>query len=278
MRKYEVVSHFLFLIGVCEMNETIAKNVLLVTAERLLPLKTTGRRRTSHELLLDQFFDVLKSGMPWRYIKAIDFRTAHRHFIRWARIGVFEAAYHKLLGLSKRRRKDGTFLALDTTFVKNVFGIDVVGRNRTDRGRQATKVVALVDNRGLPHRLGFVPANVSDHRVVQSIIPFPKSTGRTRVYADKGFDSERFRTTLRDAGFEPRVGKRGQITPKWWERRRRVVERFFAALDKCRRLILRYDKTIHAYAAWTWLASIRLGTKFVSAKNQVAPSHRLKLF
>ena len=32
----------------------------------------------------------------------------------------------------------------------------------SDRGRKASKVVAVVDERGLPHRLGFLPANVSD--------------------------------------------------------------------------------------------------------------------
>jgi len=222
---------------------------------------------TNHEDLIEQFFVVLKTGMPWRYVQSVDFRTAHRHFIRWARLGVFEAAYHRLLRLSQRKRRDGTYLAIDTTFVKNVFGIDTIGRNRTDRGRMATKVVAMVDERGLPHRLGFLPANVSDHKVIDSIRPLPKVPKKQRglrVYADKGFDSEHFRNVLRRHGMLPRVGKRGITTPVWWESRRRVVERFYASLDSCRRLILRYDKTVIAYAAWTWLASARLVTRFVS--------------
>ena len=245
------------------MREIIAKNILLHTAASFLPPKQFGRPRTNHKDLIEQFFIVLKSGMPWRYVQNVDFRTAHRHFIRWARLGVFEAAYHRLLRLSRRRRRDGTYLAIDTTFVKNMFGVDVIGRNRTDRGRMATKVVALVDERGLPHRLGFMPANVSDHKVIDSILPIPKTRQGMRVYADKGFDSKRFRNILRRHGMSPRVGKRGTTTPVWSERRRRVVERFFASLDKCRRLILRYDKTVASYAAWTWLASARLATRFV---------------
>ena len=100
--------------------------------------------------------------MPRRDVRDVDFRTAHRHFILWARGGIFEKTYRRLLALCNRRKRDGTFLAIDTTFVKNVFGTDVLGRNPTDRGRKASKVVAVVDERGLPHRLGFLPANVTE--------------------------------------------------------------------------------------------------------------------
>ena len=150
--------------------------------------------------------------------------------------------------LARRRRRDGSYLALDTSFVKNVFGIDAVGRNRTDRGRKATKIVALVDDQGLPHKLGFIPANISDYRVLPSVTPFPRSERGNRVYADKWFDSSAIREEIRKEGFVPRVARRRTVTTVWADRRRRVVERwFFGILDKCRRLILRYDKTIVVY-------------------------------
>jgi putative transposase len=163
-----------------------------------------------------------------------------------------------MLTLCRRRKRDGTFLAIDTTFVKNVFGTDVLGRNPTDRGKKATKVVAVVDERGLPHRLGFLPANISDYKVLHSVLPLPKGKKGRKLYADKGFDSEAIRNIITEAGLKPRIPKRGSPSTPWSERRRRVVERFFGVLDKCRRLILRYDKTIVAYEAWTWLASCRL--------------------
>jgi putative transposase len=201
--------------------------------------------------------------MPWREVRDVDFRTAHRHFILWARGGIFEKTYRRLLALCSRRKRDGTFLAIDTTFVKNVFGTDVLGRNPTDRGRKASKVVAVVDERGLPHRLGFLPANVSDYKVLHSVLPLPKCEKGLKVYADKGFDSEAIRKVILDAGFEPRIPKRGSPAAPWSERRRRVVERFFGVLDKCRRLILRYDKTVVAYEAWTWLASCRIAEQHI---------------
>ena len=240
------------------MGEKLVKSILLATANAFAPPEKMGRPRTDHGLLIDTFIRVLRTGMPWRDVRDVDFRTAHRHFILWARGGIFEKAYRRLLALCNRRKRDGTFLAIDTTFVKNVFGTDVLGRNPTDRGRKATKVVAVVDERGLPHRLGFLPANVSDYKVLHSVLPLPEDEKGCKVYADKGFDSDAIRNVIQDAGFEPRIPKRGSPATPWSERRRRVVERFFGVLDKCRRLILRYDKTIVAYEAWTWLASCRI--------------------
>ena len=106
--------------------------------------------------------------MPWRDVREVDFRTAHRHFILWARRCIFDKAYKRLLTLCNRIKRDGTFVAIDTSFAKDVFGTYVLGRNPTDRGRKATKVVAVVNERGLSHRLGFLPVNVSDYKVLQS--------------------------------------------------------------------------------------------------------------
>ena len=94
------------------MCDSLAKSIILATANSLVPLAKTGRPRVSHELLLDQFIRVLRTGTTWRDVKGIDFRTAHRHFLRWAREGIFEAAYRRLHTLARRRRRDGSYLAL----------------------------------------------------------------------------------------------------------------------------------------------------------------------
>ena len=116
------------------MTDTIIKTIILNTVATLAPLANVGRPRTNHATLIGEFIRILRTGAPWRDVQNVDFRTAHRHFIRWSRLGVFEAAYRKLLRLVSRRRRDGSFLVIDTSFVKNVFGVDVVGRNPTYKG------------------------------------------------------------------------------------------------------------------------------------------------
>ena len=48
----------------------------------------------------------------------------------------------------RRSRHRARTVVVDTSFVKNVHGRDVLGRNPTDRGRNATKVSMLTDARG----------------------------------------------------------------------------------------------------------------------------------
>jgi hypothetical protein len=50
--------------------------------------------------------------------------------------------------------------AIDTSFVKKIYGRDCVGRNPTDRGRKATKLSALVAADGVPLALAFFPATL----------------------------------------------------------------------------------------------------------------------
>ena len=129
----------------------------------------------------------------------------------------------------------------------------------TDRGRRATKLSAIVDDRGIPISLFFCPGNTSDYKTVLPScdrILLPKT--RTPMYADKGYDSKAVRQQLRAYDYIDRVSKRGVWTHRVVNRRRGIVERFFSWLDKCRRLILRYDALIDSYEAWTWLACCRI--------------------
>ena len=242
------------------MNQLL-QTTILKAADELCPIRSTGRPRTSHRDLLESFMTVLSTGMQWRALTRIDFRTAHRHFTQWARRGVFELAYHRLHRLKSRKTRSGDFVAIDTTFIKSIYGRDTIGPNPTDRGRMATKMIAAVDGSGLPIQLAFFKANVSDHTALQRILPLKGCKTTTRVYADKGFDSKAARRALRVTGCAPRVARRRRTTPLWHEIQRRVVERFFSWLDKSRRLIVRYDFTIQSYAAWTWLACARLASR-----------------
>ena len=180
---------------------------------------------------------------------------------------VFERAYSAAIKLSRRRGKRGEFYCVDTSFVKNVFGRDCVGKNPTDRGRKATKVSAILDETGIPIALSFFPANVHDSKTLMPTIR-ARVTGphvRKPLYADKGYDSRALRHEVVQAGFTDRFSRRRENTHIVVNRRRNVVERFFAWLDKSRRLIMRFDQKIHVYISWTWLACLNILTRRLMA-------------
>lgn len=110
------------------------QNIILCQIDRCFPPQTTGRPRTDHTQILTDIFHILWTGAPWRSLRSpVNFRTVHKHFMLWARAGVFEKAYKIATRLQRRPGRYHTFHAIDTSFVKNVYGRDCIGANPTDR-------------------------------------------------------------------------------------------------------------------------------------------------
>ena len=82
-----------------------------------------------------------------------------------------------------------------------------------------------------------------------------------RVIADKGYDSDAFVATIREAAAEAVIPSRSnRRTPRPLDshlyRERNQVERLFGRLKECRRVATRYEKTARNYMAFCQLASV----------------------
>ena len=131
-----------------ELRSAVFRAIATVSPRRI---EKRGRRQVlSTAALLDRILYVCKTGCPWRSleVQGASPKTVYHHFNRWSKRRVFERAFSDLrsLYLLLPRRP----LIADCSFVKNVYGRDVVGRNPTDRGRRATKISLLADTRGAP--------------------------------------------------------------------------------------------------------------------------------
>lgn len=83
------------------------------------------------------------------------------------------------------------------------------------------------------------------------------------LLADKGFDSDRFRARIAEAGAEaviPSIPARSRTLTydKHIYKERNLIERFFNKIKQCRRVATRYDKLAANYLAFVKLACIRL--------------------
>ncbi|KAL1504801.1 hypothetical protein AB1Y20_008575 [Prymnesium parvum] len=256
--------------------------VKLVVAERF-PIGRVRRPRANVDDVLDACEFLLWSGAPYRALQyhctAYSHVTIHAYLTKWANAGVFQEAYRRALRLQRRpTRRGATHNAIDTTYVKNLYGRDCIGRNPTDRGRNATKVSALVDSDGVVHSLRFYPGNTPDCHTVSDTLdnrmsPTPRGTA---LYADKGYDSRAVRHTMQQSGYVDCVLKRcrrGQVTRqnrgqrprqrtnvalRVSNRRRGIVECVFSWFDKSRRLLMRVDASRIAFEAYSWLACLRI--------------------
>ena len=234
----------------------VFKNILLQTVDRLCPSKRTGRPKTlGDEEALDCIFKVLRTGMQWREIEAsVSYATVHRRMTAWNERGVFENAYKKALATYKKLNPT-TRYCIDSTYVKNRFGQECVGRNHTDRGRKALKLSAIVDQHGMPHGLACHPGNKPDvvlfEPCLRNMLTHLESVP---MYADRGYDSRHNRSVCASHGLQDRIFRRKVKTVRRTNAKRIVVEHLFAWMGRYRRLLLYYEQRPGTFLAFVFLA------------------------
>lgn len=243
------------------------KNLVRIEHDRLYPPQQRGRPRI---LTFDDSFDcilkVVQTGMQWRQLQPtkVSHITVFKQMHMWIHAGVFRTAYTRLLRLYCRQRRS-RYYCIDSTYVKNIYGRDCVGRNPTDRGRRATKLSAVVDDLGVPHSLIVTAANISDQKLLQPTIQDMLSSCHRgkELFADKGYDSAMNRRICKSYGFNDRIFKRRTTNGKRTHAKRGVVERYFSWHDKYRRLLVRYEQNVQVYLGMTFMtAGIRLNQIF----------------
>ena len=173
-----------------EVIESIVRHVV----NNLDPKASFGRPRTYDICKVwNRIQRMLRSSQPWSMMEEPDLshKTLHRIFIRWCRLGVFQKIHSVILKLYRMKHplKSDRYYATDTTFVKNIYGTQTIGRNPTDRGRSATKLSVIVNQEGCVSNLVMFPANVSDQRVLQRTLDRAQLRRGVAMHADKGYDS-----------------------------------------------------------------------------------------
>jgi transposase len=95
--------------------------------------------------------------------------------------------------------------------------------------------------------------------LLDAIPPIRGLRGRPRrrprkVYADRGYDHDKYRQLLRERGITPVIARRGTAHGSGLGRLRWVVERTFAWLHAFRRLRTRYERRADTHQAMISLA------------------------
>jgi len=250
------------------------KNLLEIEISNSCPKYRRGRpSKITFEKAFDGIQTIIHTGMPWRCLKCHDvahitvFKTLHK----WISVDAFSRSYTRLLKLYSLKRRPKHY-AIDSTFIKNMYGRDSVGRNPTDRGRKATKMTVTVDDIGVPHAFLFSGANVSDFKLLDktldsAMVPLVRGTP---LYADKGYDSKyNHALSSNKYGLCDRLFRRRSINTRRTHAKRGIVERFFAWNDKQRRLLVRYEQKIATYAAFMYVHSGLLLAKRLGSEKSM---------
>ncbi len=141
-------------------------------------------------------------------------------------------------------------------------GGPAVGKTKRGKG---TKWMVLVDGKGLPLGISLESATPAEVKLASGIKRQVKGKP-IRVIADRAYDSNSFRAHLKVLGIEPIIPARrnnrrathqdGRKLRRY--RNRWVIERTFAWLGWCRRLVVRWDRSLEMYQGFFHIALIML--------------------
>ena len=135
--------------------------------------------------------------------------------------------------------------------------------------------MVVTEGNGLPIGLYGTAANPHEVTLAEATLQnvyVPQKRGRPKtrpqeLVADRAYDSRALRHALRRRGIKPTIPtceRRARSTPRRGRpirvgasyTQRWKVERCFAWMDNCRRLVVRYERHLHIYYAFCLLAII----------------------
>ncbi len=189
---------------------------------------------------------VIRYGIAWRAMPndLPPWFAVYQQSQRWLAAGVFEALAQDLLailGLAAGREPEPSAAIIDSRTLRSTpesgprAGYDGAKRKR------GAKLHMAVDTLGHLWALHVTPANVDDHAEVGRLADAVQdATGKAveLIYVDQGYTGDKPATAARQHGIELCVVKLDEakkgfvLLPKRW-----VVERSFAWMTRCRRLV-----------------------------------------
>lgn len=141
-----------------------------------------------------------------------------------------------------------------------------MGPNPTDRAKGGAKRSLLTDAAGIPLGLAVDGANRNDFKMLRETIesipverPKPTRGSPQGMCLDKGYDYAEAREVVADFRYTAHIRSRGEearaLRRRLGERARRwVVERTHSWMNRFRRILIRWEKTVENFLGMLHLA------------------------
>ena len=249
---------------------------------RYYPPAATGRPRADLRRVLDGIIYRMRSGVQWNQLPrafGAD-STVHGWFQRFAADGVLREIWAGLVGeCDVLGGVCWEWQAADGVMGKSRFEGDARGPNPTDRAKPGTKKSVMLEQDGGPLGFAIAGANVHDTKLLAATInaivvqrPDPAQVTQ-HLCLDKGYDNPTGEAACTDGGYLAHIRRIGEEKlddqgDKTHPARRWVVERTLAWLQKCRAILIRYDKKATNYQGLIQLACALLWHRRLHRLNQ----------
>ncbi|WP_436845574.1 IS5 family transposase [Streptomyces shenzhenensis] len=250
----------------------IVSDELWALIEPLLPKPgpklVEGRPRVPDRQALCGILFVLHTGIQWEYLpQELGFgsgMTCWRRLAAWNQAGVWDQLHVLLLKkLRSAGKLDWSRAVIDCPCAGGPQG-PKSGPSPVDRAWPGSKHHVVTDAQGIPLAVSLTGGNRND--VIQllplldKIPPVAGVVGRPRrrpdtLFADRGYDHDKYRRLLWQRGIRPMIARRGQPHGSGLGIFRYVVERTIAWLHGFRRLRIRWERRDDIHEAFLGLAT-----------------------
>ncbi|MEU3985690.1 IS5 family transposase [Streptomyces sp. NPDC026672] len=247
------------------MSDDLVPDDLWDRVAPLLPPRPLRRRRYPGRLPADDraalrgIMYVLRTGVSWADVptEAIGRGgvTCWRRLRGWTRAGVWPRLHEVLLAeLRGVGLLDMDDAAIDGSHVRALKRGAHTRPSPVERVRPGSRRHLITDRHGTPFAVSLTSGNrhdVTQIMLLLDIVPRIRIRIRGRVgrprhrprrlFADRGYDYDKYRRLLRLRGITPKIARRGVAHGSGLGRTRWVVERTFAWLHQFKRLRIRYE-------------------------------------
>lgn len=234
-----------------------------VIEPHLPPSHRMGRPRAwPMREILNGIFYVMRAGCPWRMLPSDlpPWGTIYRWFARFRDDGLFERVNHSLVMIEREqigRDASPSGAIIDSQSVKTT---EAGGPRGYDAGKKikGRKRHALVDTDGRGLVLEPHPANIQDRDGGEPLLQASRRSFPfiEKVFADSGYAGDKIAnaTVIAVEIVRKNPDQIGfAVQPRRW-----VVERFFAWINRNRRLAKDFEATIASARAFLYAASVML--------------------
>ncbi|MBU3865741.1 IS5 family transposase [Streptomyces sp. 4503] len=238
----------------------IVSDELWARIEPLLPVVPRrpdhpGRKRLADRKVLSGILFVLHTGIPWESLpQELGFgsgMTCWRRLRDWNDAGVWQRLHESLVAdLHAVGALDWSRAVIDGSHVRAMKGGPKTGPSQVDRARAGSKHHLITEAHGIPLAVLLTGGNRNDVTqfvpLIEAVPPVRGRRGRPRrrpdtLYADRGYDHDKYRKQVRAVGITPVIARRGTEHGSGLGVHRWVVEQSFALLHWFRRLRIRWE-------------------------------------
>ncbi|WP_428849086.1 IS5 family transposase [Streptomyces griseorubens] len=191
--------------------------------------------------------------------------TCWRRLAAWNEAGVWEKLHRVLLKkLRSAKQLDWSRVVIDSSRARAAPPGPKSGPSPVDRARPGDKHHVLTDGQGIPLAVSLTGGNRNDVTqllpLLDKVPPVAGVVGRPRrrpdmLFADRGYDHDKYRRLLWKRGIRPVIAERGQPHGSGLGIFRWVVERTISWLHGFRRLRIRWERRDDIHEAFLGLAT-----------------------